>query len=320
MAIAPDAYNLTAAMSKVWAEDMLNVEQKQLISACLPVGADQPTSEEELATLQDTVSACDVLLSVRDTGSGHWLSEQGRQFPEAVRKFAFLVARRMYLSKHTLGDQMGQRCCLPNHFVNPLIARIRATQSHVATLNYDGLLSSALKASGVMGGDQPILFDGFVNTKFDRRNMFRQKNFGGWYLHLHGGPLFADRGASSPYKLSDAAFNKNPLERTNAGRHIVLTHFTHKPKIIDASEILSIYWEFLERSFEESSEIVIFGYSGNDLHLNRLISQMRGDKNVKVIDWLGSGNSKNRTQFWNEQLGDNVELHLLEDVLNFSDW
>jgi hypothetical protein len=99
-----------------------------------------------------------------------------------------------------------------------------------------------------------------------------------------------------------------------------LTHFTHKPKIIEASEILSIYWEFLERSFEESSEIVIFGYSGNDLHLNRLISQMRGDKVVKVIDWLGSGSNKNRTKFWNEQFGDNVDLYLLEDVLTFSDW
>jgi hypothetical protein len=320
MAIAPDAYNLTAAMSNVWAEDMLSVEQKHLISSCLPVGRDQPTSEEELATLQDTVSACEMLLSVRDTGAGHWLSEQGRQFPEAVRKFAFLVARRMYLSKYSFGDQMGQRCCLPDYFVNPLIAQIRDTQSHVATLNYDGLLSSALKACGVLGGDQAILFDGFVKTKFDRRNMFRQKDFGGWYLHLHGGPLFADRGASSPYKLSDAAFNKSPLERTNAGRHIVLTHFTHKPKIIEASEILSIYWEFLERSFEESSEIVIFGYSGNDLHLNRLISQMRGDKVVKVIDWLGSGSNKNRTKFWNEQFGDNVDLYLLEDVLTFSDW
>ncbi len=320
MAIAPDAYNLTAVMSNVWAEDMHNDEQKQLISACLPVGADQPTSEEELATLQDTVSACELLLAVRDTGAGHWLSDQGRQFPEAVRKFAFLVARRMYLSKHTFGDQMGQRCRLPDYFLEPLISKIKADQSHVATLNYDGLLSSALKVSGVMGGDKAILLDGFVETKFDRRNMFRQKNFGGWYLHLHGGPLFADKGSSSPYKLSEAAFNKRPLERKNAGRHIVLTHFTHKPKIIEASEILSIYWEFLERSLEESSEIVIFGYSGNDLHLNRLISQMRGDKIVKVIDWLGSGTSKNRAKFWNEQLGDDVDLHLLEDVLTFSDW
>ena len=47
---------------------------------------------------------------------------------------------------------------------------------------------------------------------------------------------------------------------------------------------------------------------------------MRGDKIVKVIDWLGSGNNKNRTKFWNEQLGDDVELELLEDVLTFSDW
>lgn len=99
----------------------------------------------------------------------------------------------------------------------------------------------------------------------------------------------AARGGSSPYKLSNAAFNKNPLERQNAGRHIILTHFTHKPKLIEASEILSIYWEFLERSFGESSEIVIFEYSGNDLHLNRLISQMRADTVVNSLNLASLG-------------------------------
>ncbi|GHA46866.1 hypothetical protein GCM10008927_09540 [Amylibacter ulvae] len=73
-------------------------------------------------------------------------------------------------------------------------------------------------------------------------------------------------------------------------------------------------------AIEESGEIVLFGYSGNDTHLNRIISQQRSDKNLKVVDWLGSGSYKLRNKFWSEQLAGDVELHLLEDVLTFSEW
>ena len=74
------------------------------------------------------------------------------------------------------------------------------------------------------------------------------------------------------------------------GKHIVLTHFEHKPKIIETYDILSIYLEFLEMAIDESEEILMFGYSGNDAHLNRLISQVRGEKNIRVIERLGAGN------------------------------
>jgi hypothetical protein len=114
--------------------------------------------------------------------------------------------------------------------------------------------------------------------------------------------------------------NKDNVSPQQAGRHVVLTHLTHKPKKIAASEVLSIYWEFLETAIDESQEIVIFGYSGNDIHLNRIISQKRANKNIKVVDWLGSGKLAVRTSFWNEQLGGKVALHLLEDVFTFSDW
>jgi len=73
-------------------------------------------------------------------------------------------------------------------------------------------------------------------------------------------------------------------------------------------------------AIDESAEIIMFGYSGNDLHLNRLISQLRGGKSVKVVDWLGAGNKETRTEFWSDQLGGDVELYLLEDVLTFSEW
>ena len=175
MSISPDAYNLTSAMSEVWENGGLDEIQKGLISTCLPDRANYPTSEEQLATLQDTVSACEVLLGIRDNGAGHWLSENGRRFPEAVNRFAFLVARSMYLAKHLSGDNKGHKCKLPEEFWRPLVEDIKANQNHVATLNYDGLLSGALNDAGLLGGANPTMLDGFVDSKFDRTNLFRKK-------------------------------------------------------------------------------------------------------------------------------------------------
>lgn len=320
MSISADAYNLTSIMSDAWENGDLDDEQKGLISTCLPSGAERPTSEQQLATLQDTVGACEVLLGVRDTGSGHWLSEQGRQFPDAVRRFAFLVARGMFKAKHQSGDKIGRRCSLPNEFSEPLIDHIRTNQTHVATLNYDGLLSSALSQAGLFDGSDPAMLDGFVESKFDRTNLFRKNKDGAWYLHLHGCPLFVDRGKSIIRKISPRSLVGKPGRPMRVGKHIVLTHFKHKPKIIETSDILSIYWEFLEMAIDESEEVLMFGYSGNDAHLNRLISQVRGDKNIRVVEWLGAGNRARRHAFWKEQLAGDVDLTLLEDVLTFRDW
>ena len=320
MSISADAYNLTSVMSDVWGNGDLNVVQKGLISTCLPNGAERPTSEEQLATLQDTVGACEVLLGVRDTGAGHWLSEQGRQFPDAVRRFAFLVARSMFVAKHPSGEKTGQRCALSSEFSQPLVDHIKANQTHVATLNYDGLLSSALSDAGLFSGSNPDMLDGFLESKFDRTNLFRKNKHGAWYRHLHGCPLFVDRGKSTIRKISPGSLAGKPGSPKRVGKHIVLTHLKHKPKIIETSDILSIYWEFLEMAIDESEEVLMFGYSGNDAHLNRLISQVRGEKNIRVIEWLGAGNRTRRQAFWKEQLGGDVDLTLLEDVLTFGDW
>ena len=320
MSISPDAYNLTSVMSGVWENGDLDGGQKGLISTCLPSGAERPTSEEQLATLQDTVGACEVLLGVRDTGAGHWLSEQGRQFPDAVRRFAFLVARDMFIAKYPSGQNIGQRCVLPAEFLQPLVEHVQANQTHVATLNYDGLLSSALSDAGLFSGSNPDMLDGFVDSKFDRNNLFRKNKHGAWYLHLHGCPLFVDRGTSAIRKIAPRSLVVKPGSPKRVGKHIVLTHFKHKSKIIETSDILRIYWEFLEMAIDESQEVLMFGYSGNDVHLNRLISQVRGEKDVRVVEWLGAGNRTRRQAFWKEQLGGDVDLTLLEDVLTFRDW
>lgn len=319
MAISPEAFNLTNALLDVWDDGTLEDEQKALISACLPVEAQKPTSEEQLAKLQDTVNACEILLSIRDTGAGHWLSAEGSQFPKAVYELTYAVAKKMYLAKHMTGEELGTFCKPPEDFISPLLQKVTNTGSHIATLNYDGLLSDALQEAGILGSDSPVLLDGFEERIFDRKNLFRKKGYGGWYLHLHGSPLFTGNPGGKLRKISSSTLKRKSAPK-HVGKHLVLTHFTHKPRIIAASDILSIYWEFLRMALDESECILIFGYSGNDIHLNRIISQMRAKKDVVVVDWLGSGSAAVRQEFWNNQLGGDVQLHLLEDVFTFDDW
>lgn len=320
MGISSDAYNLASVMKSVWDGDFTDAKMRELVVACLPGGATRPTSEDQLATLQDTVSACEVLLGVRNVGGGHWLSTEGREFPDAVHRFSFLVARSMFFAKHQYGSEAGQNCFLPDDFVQPLVDEISASHSHVATLNYDGLLSREFEARGILSGSGQVLFDGFSSKKFDRTNLFRKANFGGWYLHLHGSPLFTDNSKLKPQKLAVSTISRSGKVPQNVGRHIVLTHFQHKPKIIQSSEVLRIYWEFLDMAIDECESVVLFGYSGNDMHLNRLIAQARGGKPVKVVEWLGTGTKGVRGSFWADQLGGAVDLELLEDVLTFRAW
>ncbi|MEN5247926.1 MULTISPECIES: SIR2 family protein [Brucella/Ochrobactrum group] len=319
MSLAPDVYNLTSVMTSVWSDALLSEAQKKLILACLPEGTDRPSQEEQLAKLQEIVGACEVLLGINPKDHGHWLSPHGRDFPDAVHRFAFEVARKMFLAKYTHGKNAGDPCRLPDEFVSSLVNTIQATQSHVATLNYDGLLSSSFEMAGILGADK-LLRDGFSEQKFDIKNMFRNKEQGGWYLHLHGCPLFADRDKSKPHKLSSSTLRKSSRNLKHVGQHIVLTHVAHKRAIIEASEILQAYWQFFGRAVDESSEIVLFGYSGNDLHLNQLIAQKRSGKTVKVVEWLGAGFDNVRQPFWDEQLGGPVHLVLKEDILTFSNW
>lgn len=320
MALAPDAYFLPAVMNEVWEHPSLDDAQRGLIVACLAEGTVRPTREEELETLQNVVTACETLVGVPGASRDHWLSEAGRHFPDAVHRLSFLAARQMYLAAYRTGPEKGKPCELPPDFTAALVDMVKRTSSHVSTLNYDGLLSKPFAAAGLLGTSDGLLLDGFNEGRFDRNNLFRKRGLGSWYLHLHGCPLFADREKTKPYKLTEKYLSYPKASLKNLGRHLVLTHHIHKLNKIQSSPILQTYWEFLERAFEESDEIILFGYSGNDLHLNRQVAQQRVSKSVRVVEWLGAGTKAFRKKFWADQLGGEVALNLMEDVLSFTDW
>jgi len=237
----------------------------------------------------------------------HWLTEYGWDFPSVCRSFISRVATRLY-------DFNGE---LPEQFSTSLSNFIRETQSHVATLNYDKLLYDLLINNGIVSGFNGHLIDGITNTGFSCTNLERRygNNFG-FYLHLHGSPLFKDRNGVIR-KLS--RFEINP-EQPEPSAHIVLTHIQHKPTVISSSAILSAYWQHLNFALSESDEVILFGYSGLDKHLNGLLSMFSQNRRFKVVEWSGSGMYQQRQAYWNDALRTDVDLIHDNNILNFHQW
>lgn len=94
-----------------------------------------------------------------------------------------------------------------------------------------------------------------------------------------------------------------------------------RPKTI-CWKLLSAYWERLGDALRESDRIVVFGYSGLDVHVNRAVARRCRSKEppqVVVVEWEGAGDEAKRTAHWRSCFRSAVELHQLGDVLGF-DW
>lgn len=303
MALNTAHFSLTNALTEVWNRpEFLTDEQKRLISLCVDSDG-PPATEEDMDQLHRVVTSCRVLCEI-DNHELHWLTAEGRQFPEETARYIHKVATHL----HNCAEQ------LPNNFIEPLISFLRETRSHVATLNYDRLLYDALADSGILSGYDGALIDGIFNRGFDADNLERRqgRNFG-YYLHLHGSPLFYNHG-DSILKYSRREIVAEPDE---CSQHIVLTHVKHKKSVIAASRLLSAYWDYLQFAIQESTEVVLIGYSGLDTHLNELIKLHGRQKRIKVVEWSGSANNRWN---WQHKLGNIDDLVRLDDILSFTDW
>jgi len=307
MALNPETFSLDRALGSVWDDtDILSDTQKRLICNCLPNDrAGRPQGEDELDKLQLALSACDFLVGIPGSRI-HWLSEEGQLFPTAVRKLIYHTARQF----HQTGEE------LPADFVDPLCDYIEQTKSHIGTLNYDNLLYQPMIEKGLLHGYDGALVDGFHNAGFAEDNLKRRngRTFG-YYLHLHGSPLFVDR---SGVTIKLHQFDLDEQTETKSS-HIVLTHFEHKPAVISASQVLLSYWRLLSKAIAESEEIILFGCSGADIHLNHLLKST-SDRPLKVVEWEGAGNIFERKTFWRRQFDREVNLVQIENVHSFTDW
>lgn len=306
MALDPQFFRLKMALGHVWhTSKKFKPEHKQLVISALR-GTDDteyPHSEDQLQDLQLAILASDFLRKFE----GHqavWLDANARQLPGAFKSYIHEVA--MYFQNY---DGV-----LPQEFADSIADFIRSSRSHLAVLNYDDLLYNALIQREILKGYSGTLIDGFWADGFSSEHLDRhspaQK---GWYMHLHGSPLFIDnlkiRAAQKPFV--------EPSELT----HIVLTHVDHKTSIIEASPILSEYWKRLSKAVEESSQIFLFGYSGEDKHLNEGLCLRAKERRINIIEWSGAGSDVVRRQYWNAKLpGCNVKLIPLDNILNFTNW
>lgn len=311
MALSEQDFSIENSLDTVWHDDdLLSEPQRELIRACLPSNTElnRPSSEDDLDQLQRVLAACDQLNAVQLAGDNHWLTEHGQEFPSAIRKFVHKVACRFHQSELRL----------PDAFVQPLCRFISETKSHVATLNYDDLLYQPMIDAGVLRGYSGNLIDGLTNTGFQRQNLHRlHPNSLGWYLHLHGSPLFFDGNNGRVMKMPRNQLGHNQAMEST---HLVLTHVRHKPTIIGASTLLSAYWDYFERALAEAEEICVMGYSGFDSHLNLLLQRFAEEIPVRVIEWEGAAPDVNRLDYWRSKVGNVADLVRMESILEFDAW
>lgn len=308
MATDPVHFSLANALADVWNHPtVLTPAHKKLICRCTGSGGTPPEGEGELDLLHQAVAACSVLDNI-GAGDIHWLSDDGRQFPYAIERFLHKVAVRLH-------DYNG---AVDVDFLNSLASFIFNTKSHIATLNYDRIIYSYLIDSGVLAGYSGALVDGIVNEGFREERLYRKYgNSFGYYLHLHGSPLFMEH-LGTIYKLQRHQLS---LDMDQHGSHVVLTHVSHKPSVIGRSYLLSTYWKYLGVCLAEAEEIVVFGYSGDDLHLNAMLGAYANSKPFRIVEWDGAGPEYSRPWFWSQRLGiPDPQIQRLSNITDFRDW
>lgn len=310
-------------------------DEQRLVADCLK-GVDETTGPSDEAQLMGAqiVQFGHELISgmVGDDNLGNWFQDTAQNFPTAIAKYIYNVARQ--LNENSKEFQDDERFV---QFRNGLIPFISKTRSHIATLNYDTLFYSAFNEEQEVDGEtfqnckrQPWktdLSDGYRAAGFGRNHFERPPdNDFGFYLHLHGSPLFVEEDGQTKKLKRNELKDHTP----QSARHIILSDGELKPHLIQRSDVLSLYWRMLDKAIDESEEIILFGYGGADKHLNRLIRE-KLSKPKYVIEWSGTqhlstGNEVIEPQevpadtFWQAELGENTTVKRADDILAFREW
>ncbi|MGE0526862.1 MAG: hypothetical protein AB7G93_23510 [Bdellovibrionales bacterium] len=326
-ALDPAYFGIETGIRAVWDDEdaLITRDSKQSIIQCLPAIAGArpaiPTGENDLEILHRVVTACGLISQV-ENGARIWLTDHGHRFPQVIEHLIGRIAHYFHRCATTSAQF--------DAFIAGVVTFVRENNAHVATLNYDNLLYQPLIDADILANNGHLL-DGFAGLFFDESHMERFNRRKGWYLHLHGSPLFYDDGETirkiTQPNLDDSFDPPNVLHR-----HIVLNHTRIKPEIISGSKLLSTYWEMFGKALDESRRIVIFGYGGLDTHLNKRIAEwVRWKKRAReafdlfVVERDDPAETRaSRRQFWRERIGGG-ELHdrdfrlfLLPNILEFT--
>jgi len=319
MALNQEHFSLERVLEKSWDDpNSITNEEKVALETCLQKQGNfgTPKSESDFNYIYQVLNACQVLLNT-ETERVNWLTDSGKIFPGIVGKFITSTAWKLFDNPDKL----------PDSFLLPLTKYLSASKSHIATLNYDNLLYGTLCERGILKKEyrETTLVDGFnclKNPPFRNENLDRKyRNEFGYYLHLHGSPLFVGE-KDSPKKLP---FNSNSLQRVPS-KHLVLSNFSEKPVTIASSYLLRTYWQYFEYALSESKSIFIIGYKGCDPHLNQIIYKHVQNKKIVVVEWSGEeGINEKRNDFWKHQIiRDTTDTQLTfkqyDSILDFTEW
>lgn len=295
-----DFYSLKRALEHSWGVNgPLDDTQRQLIHNCLSDDVVEkeisaPTDEGQLRDLQRAVDACDLLEKFQHRADAEccWLSDDGKRFPNAVRSYIHDAASQFHSPEMKL----------PSEFEKKLIEFVEKERPHIATLNYDDLLYEAFTETPIF--KKHMLRDGFLYGSFDfdtqRKWLNKQKE--GWFLHLHGSPLFVTKeGSEKKITRADLDSYKGADQI-----HLVLTDAKSKPSTIRSSAILKAYWEELERILAQPAQVTLFGYGGNDLHLNQLLSNTNDETSIRVVSRTPEDTGKAKENWRNRFRGKEI--------------
>lgn len=331
-------FELRRGIKDVWKESgdwELSKDVKKSIINCLSedggVKPTIPSSEDQLITLHEVTNLCRRLREL-EPDDPKWLTEKFRKLPEAIDEFIAKVSFHFHRFDSSL---------LPTEyfdFVNGLSQFIRKQPSHLATLNYDNLLYLPLIENSILDGYNGHLIDGFHSSGFNSKNLVRvgrNRKKLGWYLHLHGSPLFYLDAQGRTKKYSQTFLENSFNLPTPRKRHVVLCHTKDKPQVIADSRLLQSYWRYFSKALKQSNVIYIFGYGGADEHLNKEISswielqiEQENDFFVKIVEWKDPlVTLVDRKKFWAEKFSteeftaskDDIKIKRLENILQF-DW
>lgn len=331
MSLSPNGFSLKSVMPKVW-ENELNDAERNLIASCIEgIEENGPTNEAQLMGAQVAQMGHEMITThVEERHQSKWFTKEALTYPEAIGKYVYEVAKLLNKNSQEFENDVRLKGFL-DHFI-PFQQR---TKSHIATLNYDTVLYSAFNDDYTIEEKQYRLCNGWNGTLVDgytRTAGFSEANFVtkydsdfGYYLHLHGSPLFVDEPARK--------LNRNELawHAPNNAKHIILSDGTLKPLLIMRSDVLKLYWKQLRNAVNEAEEIIIFGYGGGDEHLNAALRKSKVRKRVVVRKKADKEANNEAAQFWVRALGssdgnlieddhEEVIYEPLDDILEFRNW
>jgi hypothetical protein len=298
-------FTLGKAVERVWRKEgtALTPESKLHIQRLARMQTSSeaafPNSEEELQYIQRLQrSVFD--LSLLEPKATEWVTEEALALHSKINYFLAAVANEFYLEREFDHPKY-------NDWIDCLCTFIKSNKRvHVGLLNYDNLIYQPFATKEIFGRyDQALLVDGFTGRPpiFGSDKMERRfDNHFGWYMHLHGTPMFV----TDPRAQGSQAIQKIPnysvkgflefLNNSSANTpqfHIVLTAQKFKSDVIEGSRILSAYWDRLREALAETNQLVLFGYGGCDSHLNSVIKdwiiykhRSRQDFAIHIVSYI----------------------------------